>query len=225
MVNYNNGKIYKIVSNTKDDICYVGSTTKQYLSQRMDVHRNEFKKWQKNNNQRKTTLIELFEKYGVENCKIILIENFPCNSKDELEKKEGEYVKTLNCINKRGMIQKVKSPRQEIEESDDISVLSDSSVSETKSEIKPTCSGVSNVPDPMRVPSDEYLINLRNEYKKYEYLYPALDKKIKWEEANCNVNMEFHLRKHTRKFTYILFKINLLRCNDLSEITPLDVSL
>ena len=64
-----------------------------------------------------------------------------------------------------------------------------------------------------------------NDYEKYQHLFPAIKKEIKWEEANRNVDMEFHLRKHTRKFTYILFKINLLRCNDLSEITPLDVSL
>ena len=43
MVNYNNGKIYKIepiVDHDEGDI-YIGSTTKQYLSMRMDKHRLE----------------------------------------------------------------------------------------------------------------------------------------------------------------------------------------
>jgi hypothetical protein len=42
MVNYGNGKIYKIESHLGDKI-YIGSTTKQYLSQRMDKHRSEYR--------------------------------------------------------------------------------------------------------------------------------------------------------------------------------------
>ena len=48
MVNYSNGKIYKIepiCEHNEDDI-YIGSTTKQYLSQRMDKHRSDYKRWQ-----------------------------------------------------------------------------------------------------------------------------------------------------------------------------------
>ena len=101
MVNYQNGKIYKIVSNTDDDICYVGSTTKKYLSQRMDCHRNDYKCWKnQTQNSSYTSSYDIFEKYGVENCRIELLELVSCNSKDELTKKEGEYIKTLNCVNK-----------------------------------------------------------------------------------------------------------------------------
>ena len=99
MVNYQNGKIYKIVSNTDDDICYVGSTTKKYLSQRMDTHRNNYKRENKKHNN--TSAFELFEKYGIENCRIELLEIYPCNTKDELIKKEGQHIKILNCVNKR----------------------------------------------------------------------------------------------------------------------------
>ena len=44
MVNYGNGKIYKIECLTTG-LIYVGSTTKQYLSQRMDKHRMEYRYW------------------------------------------------------------------------------------------------------------------------------------------------------------------------------------
>ncbi len=44
MVNYENGKIYKIESHLGDKL-YIGSTTKQYLSQRMDKHRTDYKQW------------------------------------------------------------------------------------------------------------------------------------------------------------------------------------
>ena len=46
----------------------------------------------------------IFEKmaniYGLENCKIILIETYPCNINDEKASKEGHYIKTLECVNK-----------------------------------------------------------------------------------------------------------------------------
>ena len=43
---------------------------------------------------------ELFEKYGVENCKIYLVELYPCKSKEELESREGYYIRNYECINK-----------------------------------------------------------------------------------------------------------------------------
>ena len=42
----------------------------------------------------------LFEKYGVENCNIILMENVDVKSKDELTAREAEYIKNNKCINK-----------------------------------------------------------------------------------------------------------------------------
>ena len=99
MVNYQDGKIYRIVSNRDDEIFYVGSTTKKYLSQRMDTHRSCYKSW-KNGKGYKVTVYDLFEKYGIENCSIELLQLAPCNSKDELTKKEGEYIRVLNCVNK-----------------------------------------------------------------------------------------------------------------------------
>jgi hypothetical protein len=98
MVNYNNGKIYKIESHL-GDLVYIGSTTKQYLSQRMDCHRTAYKRW-KNDKCRLTTSFKVFEEYGVENCSIVLIESYPCESKDELRTREGYYIKTIDCVNK-----------------------------------------------------------------------------------------------------------------------------
>jgi len=97
-MDYQKGKIYKIESHLGDKI-YIGSTTKEYLSQRMTAHRGDFSKWKqgKHNN---VSSYELFEEYGIENCEIILLELYPCNSKDELSAKEAHYIKTLNCVNK-----------------------------------------------------------------------------------------------------------------------------
>jgi len=99
MVNYQEGKVYKIVPNTDDDICYIGSTCKKYLCQRMAEHKQDYKKW-KNGTHNKVTSYNLFEKYGFENCRIELLEIYPCNSRDELTKKEAGYIRALNCVNK-----------------------------------------------------------------------------------------------------------------------------
>lgn len=101
MVNYSAGKIYKvepIIDHDEGDI-YIGSTTKKYLCQRMDQHRRNFKRY-KNGQYHNITIFNLFEKYGIENCQIILIENVNANSKDELTAKEAFYIKTLKCVNK-----------------------------------------------------------------------------------------------------------------------------
>ena len=65
-MNYQNTKIYKIESHIGDKI-YIGSTTKKYLSQRMDKHRYDYKEWKKNRKS-KTMSYLLFDEYGVENC-------------------------------------------------------------------------------------------------------------------------------------------------------------
>ena len=45
-------------------------------------------------------VFELFNKYGLENCKIELIELNPRNSSMELRRKEGYYITNTICINK-----------------------------------------------------------------------------------------------------------------------------
>lgn len=89
---------------SKDEDCvpYVGSTTKQYLSQRMVKHRNSYKHWKENpekNKKKFVTAFKLFEKYGVENCYIELLESCSCKISEELLKKEREWFDKLNCVN------------------------------------------------------------------------------------------------------------------------------
>jgi hypothetical protein len=103
MVNYSNGKIYKIeaINAPDDEKVYIGSTTKQYLSQRMDKHRSDYRNWKDGNEKySKITSFDLFDKYGIENCVIVLIELVNANSKDELLAREKHFIKTMNSINK-----------------------------------------------------------------------------------------------------------------------------
>jgi hypothetical protein len=98
-MNYNKTKIYKIWS-PKGDKIYIGSTCKEYLCQRMNTHRCDYKKYKKNNTKYTTSSFLLFDEYGLENCFIELIESKECNNNDERIQLEGHYIRLLKCVNK-----------------------------------------------------------------------------------------------------------------------------
>jgi len=98
MVNYNNGKIYKI-EDLAGEMCYIGSTTKERLCQRMVQHRSRYTAWKAAKGD-KYTVFDIFEKYGIDNCRIVLVETYPCESKDELTSREAHYIRNLACVNK-----------------------------------------------------------------------------------------------------------------------------
>ena len=101
MVNYNYGKIYKIepITGGESGDVYVGSTAKKLLSQRMSSHRSGYKRWKAGAKYNLSSFI-LFEKYGVENCQIVLLELVNVNIKDELIAREKHYIQTMECVNR-----------------------------------------------------------------------------------------------------------------------------
>ena len=101
MVNYNNGKIYKIepITGGEEGDVYVGSTCEKYLCSRMGGHRRKYKSW-KNGHKNFTTSFLLFDKYNVENCAITLLELVNAKSKDELVAREKHYTQSMKCVNK-----------------------------------------------------------------------------------------------------------------------------
>ena len=91
MPDYSLGKIYMVypkVEEPDDGDVYYGSTT-ETLGRRMAKHRYQ------------SYCKILFDKYGVENCFIELVEEYPCETKEQLTKKEGEHIRANKCINKR----------------------------------------------------------------------------------------------------------------------------
>lgn len=91
MVNFSNGKIYKIVSDQTDKI-YIGSTT-QPLCKRITEHRSKFKI-------NYGCASEEIMKFG--DARIILIESYPCKSKEELLAREDYWHNKFKdiCVNK-----------------------------------------------------------------------------------------------------------------------------
>lgn len=96
---YQRGQIYKIVSPDFSK-CYIGSTCED-LKQRFARHKYQYTQFKKHGKENQRSIISLFNEFGVENCRILWIENCPCNSKKELEKREGEIQKETDCINKQ----------------------------------------------------------------------------------------------------------------------------
>ena len=93
-MNYRNGKIYKIISQSTDKI-YIGSTCTE-LSKRLHQHKLNFKNYLDG----KSNYMSSFEiiKYG--DAKIILIVNYPCLNKEHLTARENYFIETTtNNIN------------------------------------------------------------------------------------------------------------------------------
>jgi len=96
MPNYQNGKIYSIRSHLTDDV-YIGSTI-ETLSNRLSQHKKYYKQWV-NKISHYTTSYKIIEK-DFDNCYIELVELYPCNSKIELHRREGEIIRATECVNK-----------------------------------------------------------------------------------------------------------------------------
>jgi hypothetical protein len=95
MVNYLLGKIYKIVDNTTDNQ-YIGSTCEPILARRLAGHVADYKCYLNG----KRSYITSFKIIESGNYNIILIEEYPCDTKDQLLARERHYIDTLDCINK-----------------------------------------------------------------------------------------------------------------------------
>jgi len=86
MPDYANGKIYKIVG--EDGSVYYGSTTAS-LKRRLGHHRY---------NKGTTAYQKIISQMDWE---MFLVENYPCESKKELEAREGTYIRENTCVNRQ----------------------------------------------------------------------------------------------------------------------------
>ena len=87
---YQNGKIYTITC--EDGEVYVGSTILS-LNKRLIVHKSA------NNCSMYQYIHNNYDGYW-KKCKIELYENYPCDNRKELNKKEGEIIRLIATINK-----------------------------------------------------------------------------------------------------------------------------
>ena len=107
MPNYQNGKIYKIISPRNPGVLpYFGATTVA-LCRRMTGHRSI-----------KTTKSVCKSKSLIEcgDAIIVLVENYPCNNKEELDTKEAEYIINNDCCNRTVPLRTKKEYREDNKE-------------------------------------------------------------------------------------------------------------
>ena len=92
---YSNGKIYSIRS-YQTDMIYIGSTC-QELCNRLSQHRTNYKNYLL----KKSRYISSFKLLEYDDYYIELIEEYPCDNKRQLNRREGDIIRqTENCINK-----------------------------------------------------------------------------------------------------------------------------
>lgn len=97
MTNYQNSKTYKITSGQTENI-YIGSTT-QKLNKRLSEHISNYDKYLNGNK----IYCSSYEILKHDDYKIELIQNYPCENKNDLLKKEQECIDLYKdiCVNNR----------------------------------------------------------------------------------------------------------------------------
>ena len=93
MQKYTEAKIYTIRCKTDDTMVYVGSTC-QCLCQRMSEHRRDHKRI---NHPKYLKMRDI----GIDNFYIELHEAYPCESIEQLRKREGEVTREIGTMNSR----------------------------------------------------------------------------------------------------------------------------
>jgi hypothetical protein len=91
---YQRGMIYTIKNITDDTKIYVGSTMNN-LSKRFYTHKSDCKSG------KRISLYSYIENNDWSNWYIEWYEDFPCNSKKELNRREGQVIREIGTINKQ----------------------------------------------------------------------------------------------------------------------------
>ena len=92
---YSNGKSYCIRNDVNDDV-YIGSTT-QLLCKRMAKHRASIHAKKSEN----VMFYQLMRELGVDAVRIELLEECPCENREQLQAREGHCIKKMGTLNKR----------------------------------------------------------------------------------------------------------------------------
>jgi len=95
MPDYSKSKIYKLTSSNSNEI-YIGSTI-QNLYYRKGHHIEDYKKYLLNK-QHYITSFKIIERGG--DIDICLLEEYPCDNKEQLHQRERFYIDSNICVNK-----------------------------------------------------------------------------------------------------------------------------
>lgn len=100
MPDYSKSVIYIIkpnVDNYDENDVYYGSTTD--FKTRCSAHKTKYNNYYNNIDVEYLSYYIIYNKYGINNCKTEIIENYSCNTKEELLLRERYYIENYQCIN------------------------------------------------------------------------------------------------------------------------------
>jgi hypothetical protein len=95
MLDYGKAKIYKLVCNVTGMV-YIGSTIQNTLARRLSGHVCHYKQWLDG----KHHYVSSFDILKGGDYHIVLIEDYPCASKDQLYARESYWTNEIVCVNK-----------------------------------------------------------------------------------------------------------------------------
>ena len=107
---YTNGKIYQITNNLNDMI-YIGSTCLP-LRKRWYNHKNEMN-YGKGSTRR---LFQMAAQIGWDEMRIVLVESYPCDSSDELRRREEYHLQQVPAERRLNMMHAYLTPTEYVEQ-------------------------------------------------------------------------------------------------------------
>jgi Zn ribbon nucleic-acid-binding protein len=96
MEKYQKGKVYAIICR-KTGRRYIGSTAEPILSRRLAKHVSNYIEWLRNGKKHRSS----YDIIKDGDYHIILLELFPCGSKDELRMCEQKHIDLYECVNQQ----------------------------------------------------------------------------------------------------------------------------
>lgn len=105
---YKRGKIYLIRSDQSGLPPYYGSTT-MTLSQRMGQHRAHMRQY---DNGKHVSNCASFQLLQFPDVKIVLVEDSPCDRREQLLAREDFYIRSRECLNKINALRTVDDERE-----------------------------------------------------------------------------------------------------------------
>jgi len=91
---YKTGKVYRIICLSEPSIQYIGSTF-NVLRHRWQEHKAMYKRGNK-----KISIFSYFDKYGIDNFKIVLIKEYQVVDRAHLRAYEQLCINRIKCVNK-----------------------------------------------------------------------------------------------------------------------------
>ncbi len=203
------GRVYKIITAQSNEV-YIGSTFNK-LKHRFHCHKNDYRRW-KSEGARWCSSYELFEKYGIENCKMMLIKEYEVIDRNHLSVYETLWIKKLKSINEvepsGGLLKKQYQKKYREENKDKIKKYYEENKEKIKEHSK-------KYYEENKDKSKKYREENQDKIKDYQkkYRQENKDKSKKYREENQDKNKDYKKKYREENKDKLKEKILCNTCN------------